>query len=242
MKKIYILTFYLFTSIFVFAQKERSFGMSTHFGTFSLQKTEAKSDENQNYYYNLSSGINVNQRFYFQKYFGKRIGLSAALGAHFSNYDLNYNQKFINEGVVYYEISSNLKVLEYGLNFPIKALFRVNSRWPTFSVGIIPTYNLKTIGGGGNSQNIFIECCFGCPDPTPSEKRYQTLYTSAIQYRLKTGTTFGLEFTTSERKNTLQNFQQVFSGHAITDHKVKERYPFYLQSIGFFVAQDLVFR
>jgi hypothetical protein len=240
MKKIYILTFCLLTTFLVSAQRESSFGISTHFGTFSLGKTETVASEYENNAFKLSRGMTMRQSIYFQKYISPNFGFSTAIGMHFSDYSLdskhNYSyQEFISR------IDKNLRVLEYGIFLPIKAHFKINTNWPTLSVGIIPSYNLKTISNESSElfYSIDIENCFGYYEKFPTESRFQMLYTSTIQYRLKTGTTFGVEYTTSPKKNTFESFSQVFSENRNETLKATNRYGLFMNNFGVFVAQEL---
>jgi hypothetical protein len=224
----------------VSAQKESSFGISTHFGTFSLGSTETMSSEYENNTFKLSRGMTIRQSIYFQKYFSPNFGFSTAIGMHFSDYSLdskhNYSyQEFISR------IDKNLRVLEYGIFLPIKAHFKMNTKWPTLSVGIIPSYNLKTISNESSKSFYSFETdnCFGFYERFPNESRFQMLYTSTIQYRLGTGTTFGLEYTTSPKKNTFENYSHVFSEHRNETLKATKRYGLFMNSVGVFVAQEL---
>jgi hypothetical protein len=230
MKKRYFVAFFLLASFGISAQKDVKVGISTHFGTFSLGKTTTISSQDGSYSYQLSRGKNVRQSIYFEKKISPKINFSIAIGMHIANYSLDFGINYSNQ-----KNNTTLKALEYGINLPIKAHFTINTKWPIFSIGIIPSYNLKTISRRSTNSSSIVECLIDYE----KESRLQLLYTSALQYRLKTGTTFGVEYTVAARENTLHNFQQIFSEVSNVTSKFSKRYPLYLRSIGIFVAQEL---
>jgi hypothetical protein len=243
MKQHYILACLLLCSASLFSQKESAIGFSAQFGTFALPKTQSeKPFENYTNTLKIAAGATVGENFYWRKFFTNHLGFSVGMGAYLSKFSIDYRSVYAYEAYTYTH-GMNVNALEYGLNAPIKAHFRLSSNLPSFQLGITPSYNLQTRGQLTmvDDNQGFQEFCVYVPyGIVPSEKRFQMLYTAAIQQRWKNGISFGIEYATAAQNNKMSNIPTDWGNYIVSEEaNSTKRYPAYMHSLTFFVAKDI---